>query len=304
MEEDVPAGLRHIDGSELEYHVGTIRPGETRLLELTLKADQEGQIDNVLVARADSDLAVQDHCPVTVVAPALRVAVSGPRKRYLDRKATFQIQVANPGTAPAQDVKLSARLPKGLRFESTNNAGQYNATDHSVYWSLAELPAKEMGTVEIVANAIEMGEQRIRVESNAEMGLVENADHILMVEGLAALLFTCTDAADPIEVDGQTTYNVRVVNQGSKTATNIQVAALIPEGMQAINGEGPTRVAMQGQQVQFEPLARLAPQADALFKIHVRGVTPGDKRLRVELLSSEVSDPIHCQESTHVYSDE
>ncbi len=304
LEEDVPVGLRHVDGSELEYHVGTIRPGEARLLELTLKADQPGEVDNILFARADADLSVEDHCPVTVVAPALQLEANGPKRRYLDRKATVQIRVANPGTAPAEGVELVARLPKGLEFVSTNNAGQYNSADHAVYWSLAELPPQEMGTVEIVTNAVEMGDQRIRIESRAGMGLSDNADWQITVEGLAALLFTLTDVADPIEVDGQTTYEILVQNQGSKTATNLRIAALIPEGMQAINGEGPTRVVIDGQQVMFEPLPRLAAQADANYKIHVRGITPGDKRLRVQLISDEVSQPVTNEESTHVYSDE
>ncbi len=136
------------------------------------------------------------------------------------------------------------------------------------------------------------------------MGLADQADWQLTVEGLAALLFTLTDVADPIEVDGQTTYEILVQNQGSKTATNLRVAALIPDGMQAINGEGPTRVVIDGQKVLFEPLPRLAAQADANYKIHVRGVTPGDKRLRVQLISDEVSQPVTNEESTHVYSDE
>ena len=304
LEEDVPGGLRHIDGTELEYLVGTIRPGETRLLELTLKADQEGPVENILYARADSDLVVEDRCPVTIIAPSLQVGITGPNKRYLDRKATFQIQVANPGSAPSHNVRLAARLPKGLSFVSTNNAGQYNATDHTVYWSLAELPAGEMGVVEVVANAVGMGEQRIRVESSADMGLAESADHGILVEGLAALLFTCTDVADPIEIEGQTTYEIKVQNQGSKAATNLVVLAAIPPGMQAINGEGPTRVMIEGQKLQFEPLPRLAPQADAIYKIFARGLTPGDKRLRVQLFSDELREPITSEESTHVYSDE
>ncbi len=113
LEEDVPLGLRHVDGSELEYHVGTIRPGEMRLLELTLKADQPGEVDNILFARADSDLSVEDHCLVTVVAPALQLAVNGPKRRYLDRKATIQIQVANPGTAPRKTWNWWRDCPRG-----------------------------------------------------------------------------------------------------------------------------------------------------------------------------------------------
>ena len=38
LQEDVPSGLSHSSGSKLEYEVGSIEPGQTRHLELTLKA--------------------------------------------------------------------------------------------------------------------------------------------------------------------------------------------------------------------------------------------------------------------------
>ena len=304
VEEDVPAGLRHLDGPKLEYPVGTIRPGETRLLELTLKADQPGMVDNALVAKADANLAVKDNCQVEIVAPMLQVGIVGPTRRYLERRANFEVKVANPGTAPAKDVELVARLPRGLKFVSTNNAGQYNSQEHAVYWSLTELGADKMGTVQLVAVPTDMGDQRIRVESRANMGLTDATEHNLTVEGLAAMLFTVTDVNDPIEVSGQTTYEIHILNQGSKVGSNLTVAAELPPGMEPINGEGPTRFKMDGNIVMFEPLPRLAPQADTLYKIHARGTTPGDKRIRVQLNSDDVAQPVTKEESTHVYSDQ
>ncbi len=303
LSEEVPAGLQHTDGRQLEYQIGTMRPGETRLLELTLKADQPGMVDNVIVAKAEGNLQVEDHCSVEIIAPSLQVGIEGPRRRYLERKATFHIQVANPGTAPAHKLELIAQLPHGLKFVSTNNAGHYNAQNHSVRWSLEELPAKEMGIVELTTLPLEIGNQRIHAETKADMGLSDVADHDVTVEGLAAILFTVSDKVDPIEVGGQTTYDIRVVNQGSKVGTNVRLAALIPPGMTPINGEGPTRVSIDGQRVMFEAIPRLAPQADANFKIHVKGNTPGDQRVQVQLITDEVNQPVTKEESTHVYAD-
>lgn len=304
LEEDVPEGLRHFDGRELEYKIGDLKPGETRLLELKLKADKPGIVSNLLYARADAGLEVNDDYQFEVVAPLLQVGVEGPRRRYLERRAAFEISVANPGTAPAEDVQLLARLPRGLRFVDTNNAGHYDSATHSVRWSLAELPAKEMGTVELATMPTTMGDQRIRVETTASMGLKASADHDLTVEGLAALLFTVTDVSDPIEVGGQTTYEIHVVNQGTKPATNLRIQAVIPPGMEAINGEGPARVSVQENRVLFEPLPQLAPQADTFYKVHVRGTTDGDKRVKVHLMSDDVTEPVTKEESTHVYSDQ
>lgn len=303
IQEVVPEGLQHFDGRELEYPVGSLRPGETRLLELKLKAKEPGKVENVLVARADADIHVEDVYQLEVVAPQLSIDVEGPKRRYLNRKAAVQITVANPGTAPARRVELVAKLPRGVKFVNTNNAGQYDASRHVVVWNLEELPAGEMGTVEIQTNAVEMGRQEFHFEARSASGLSDVATHDITVEGMAALLFTVTDVNDPIEIGGETTYDVQIVNQGSKASNNLRLAAILPEGMEAVAGEGPTRESISGKMITFEPMTRLAPQASSNYRIRIRGTTPGDKRVQIKLISDEVEQPVTKEESTHVYAD-
>ena len=235
IQEDVPPGLSHSSGTKLEYEVGRIEPGQTRQLELTLQAAQPGQVQNTLMARADAGLLVKNTIDIEVVAPKLQVGLEGPSKRYLDRQATFTVSVANPGTAPAHEVELVAQLPTGLKFVSTNNSGYYDQSRHAVVWSLQQLPAGEMGKAQFTALPTEMGEQRVHAEGKAQMGLESTQDLNLTVEGISALLFSVADQMDPIEVGGQTVYEVKVTNQGSKAATNVSLAAMVPEGMQAVS---------------------------------------------------------------------
>lgn len=303
VEEVVPEGLQHFDGREIEYAIGTLRPGEHRLLELQLKASKPGTVENILTARADSNIRVEDVHQFEVVAPRLEVKMEGPKRRFLDRKATVQIAVANPGTAAARQVELVAKLPRGVKFLSTNNAGQYDAARHTVSWRLEELPPGEMGTVEVHMNAVEVGRQEFRVEAKAGAGLSDVATHDITVEGMAALLFTVTDENDPIEIGGETTYDVQVINQGSKASTNLRLTAVLPEGMEAVAGEGPTRESINGRTIAFEPVARLAPQANANYRLKIRGTSPGDKRVQIKLMSDEIQQPVTKEESTHVYSD-
>jgi uncharacterized repeat protein (TIGR01451 family) len=273
-------------------------------LELTLKAEKPGLIDNVLVARADANLFAESRVQIEVIAPQLKIDMKGPSRRYLEREATFTIPVANPGTAPAKEVELTVHLPRGVNFVNTNNAGYYDQQGHAVHWSLAELPPGEAGDVQLTVLPTDIGEHKLRVEAKADMGLVDAIEKTLAVEGLVALYFGLADVTDPIEVGGQTTYEIRVVNQGSKIATNLQLVATVPPGMKAIGGDGPTRVALEDQRVVFEPLARLAPQDDAVFQVHVKGVKAGDQRFRAQLVSDAMTQPVTKEESTRVYADD
>jgi len=303
LAEDVPEGLYHSAGESLEFEVGTLKPGESRNLELTLKAASAGMVSNVIRARGDGSLNAESATELEVIAPRLEVAMRGPTLRYLERKATYQVTVSNPGTAPAKDIELVAHLPKGLKFVSTNNAGQYDARSHAIYWSLEELPPQDAGTVELIAMPIETGEQKLRVEGRAKMDLKAEHEKMVRIDGLAALNFEVADAADPIEVGKETIYEVRVVNQGSKSSSNVRVAAVLPPGMQPVSAGGPVQGTVQGQQVTFAPLPRLAPKADAQYKIRVKGLAAGDQRIRVLVQSDDLARPVTKEESTRVYTD-
>jgi uncharacterized repeat protein (TIGR01451 family) len=304
LEEDVPEGLAHVGGRQLEYEVGTLRPGEEKPLLLVLKADKAGVVQNVLRVHADGGLETTDQATLEVTAPELQVAIGGAKRRYLEREVTYQIAVANPGTATAYDVQLVTFLPKGMKFVSADNKGNYDARQHAVLWSLAELKSQDSGSVKLTALPIETGEWKLRVEGAAELDLRAEYEHTTTVEALTELAFTVQDVQDPIEVGRETTYEIRVINNGKKAATNIQVAAAMPAELTPLKGDGPTRVAVEGQTVMMAPIDRLGPGDEAVYRIAAQGLRAGDHVIAVQLVSDEVPKPVTKQESTKVYADE
>ena len=141
------------------------------------------------------------------------------------------------------------------------------------------------------------------IESRADMSLRDQLEQEVMVEGLASLVFDISDGYDPIEVGAETQYEVRVVNEGSKTANNVQIVVAFPPDMQPLSGDGPARARVEGQNVIFDVVTRLAPKSEAVFKFRGKGLRPGDHRVRVQLASDEMERPVMKEESTRVYSD-
>ena len=304
IEEDVPEGLVHLAGSALEYEVGTLRPREEKKLQLILKADKARVVKNVLRARADAGLQASSESTLEVVAPDLQVAIGGPKTRYLERQVTYEIAVANPGTATAYDIQLVTILPRGLKFVSADNKGSYDPRQHAVYWSLAELPAQDQGSVKFTALPVETGEQKLRLEGTGNLGLQTEYEHITTVEALTELAFTVQDTQDPIEVGADTTYEVRVVNNGNKAATNVQLAAVFPPALTPLRGDGPTKVVVEGQQVMIVPIDKIAGRDEVVYRIAAKGTGAGDHIIAVQIISDEVPTPVVKQESTKVYADQ
>ncbi len=301
--DSLPPQVRHPQGSELEFDVGNLKPNESREINLTLTGANPGRVSNTIAARGDGSVSAQAQVDFAVIAPALKVDVAGPKLRYLERRAVHTFTVANPGTATAHDIQLVSHLPSALKFVSANNSGYYDPKTHAVYWSLEELPQGEAGSVKLVTVPVEPGKHTLRVETKAERDLSDRKEEEIIVEGLAALFFEVVDLEDPVEVGGETTYEVRVLNQGTKTANNIRVAALLPPQLRALAAEGPTQSTVEAGRVIFAPLQRLAPKADSTFRIRVQGVEEGDQRIRVQVQSDEMSSPVTKEESTNVYAD-
>jgi uncharacterized repeat protein (TIGR01451 family) len=303
LEENVPEGLTHASGNELEHAIGTLKPGETRRMNLTLKADKPGRIENVLVLRGDGNLIAKDTFTVEVIAPAIEVAVNGPRLRYLEREATYEVSVANPGTAPAKEVELVTYLPKGMKFVSADHKGQYESQNHAVYWSLEELPPNQTGLAKLTVLPTETGEQKLRAEGRAAMGLQHASQKAVQVDSLAELQFSVKDAADPIEVGTDTTYAITLTNTGSSASTNIRLAIGLSPQLRPLGGEGPTRVVLERGQLAIDPLARLAPGETATYKLRVHGSEAGTHRIQVQLVTEETPVPVTREELTRVYTD-
>lgn len=303
---NLPPGLSHPAGNSLEYEIGTLEPQESRTLELSLTAAQAGPVRNVISVQGDGQAEAEGIWESEIIAPALAVKIDGPKHRYLEKKATYNVSVGNPGTAAAKEVELVAYVPQGMKFIEADNFGEFDEQAGTVHWLLEELPAGETGTVTLTAVAVESGQQSLRVQGSTSGGLTDQTSQDVTVEGVAAILFQLVDLEDPIEVNGETSYEIRVVNQGSKAATNVRLVALIPQHLQAISAEGPARHIIDQpadtQRVLFDPLPQLAPKADATYLVKVKALQAGDARLRVQVLTDDMELPVTKEESTRVYS--
>ena len=126
----------------------------------------------------------------------------------------------------------------------------------------------------------------------------------MVVEGLAAVLFQLSHTKDPVEIGGETTYEITVVNQGSKASSNLQMSVFLPAELKPLAAEGPTRYTIENNKVVFEGLPQLAPKTVAAFRVRAQGVQAGDLRVRCQLMTDEMQQPVVKEESTRVYADE
>lgn len=304
IQEEVPEQLEYQEGfRQLEYPVGTLMPGQKRKIQLALRAEKVGEFRNVVFVTGKGGLEAKHEIDVEVIAPEIRVTSAGPSRRFLQRQATHRFTIENRGTAEANNVNLMARLPGGLRYVSSDNRGRYDSNSHAVYWKMPSLKDGVAGTVELTTVPVEVGQQNIKFEANADLRLTAQTTQEMAVEHLVDVYFEIDDVVDPIEVGTDTTYRLRILNQGTKVASNVQLQVEFPRGLEPTSVDGDLRHQIQGQQVAFEPISSLPPGQEVQLSIRARGNAPGDHRVIASIRSDGREVEVSKEDTTRVYSD-
>lgn len=299
VEDTLPAGLVTTDGKNaFRSNVGDLGAGQSREVVVVTRAQKPGSYTNTARAMEEGGQVIEASAATVVRNCALSVTKRGPAMRFVGRPATFDITVQNSGDAVAREVVLSDMVPQGFEIIGAEGGGQ--GSGGQVNWNLGNIGPNEAKTVKITLKPTVQG----RFTNNASVRgycCEATGSAAIDISGVPAILLECVDSPDPIEVGGQTTYEIIVTNQGTAQGTNIVIEATLPAEQEYVSGAGPTAGTVTGKNIRFAPLPSLAPKARAVYKLMVRGLRPGDVRFRVSMKSDQTETPVEETESTHIY---
>lgn len=251
--------------------------------------------------------------PQPGVGPAkLQLDVSGPKQQYANLPSKFLITVRNSGAEAATNVLVTAVLPEQADYVSSSAGGRFHA--QQVAWILGRVDGGATRTVEVTMRAKAAGDLCIKAKVFADSGIEVSAEACTRFAGQSALTMDTIDTKDPVEVDSQTSYTIRITNQGQVTITNLKLLALIPAEMQLVRAIGPSDPppvdALPKRQegklpVAFKTLKELAPGAQVTYEVFVKALKVGDVRFRVELRADQLDSgqPVIEEESTLLFAD-
>ena len=296
-------GLQHPQGSIIEAELAGIPPGETKSVSLRAIAMKSGIQHCDLAVSSEGGAESTSKAVVQVVEPSLQIKQIGASRCLVNAEPTYTIEISNPGSSPTAPVHVMTTVPEGMSFVSASDGGNFDSARRLITWDFTGQTAGTSKTLTFKARASTAGEWILKSMASAGPRLDSKAETQVKIEGIPALFFEVIDLADPVPLDKETTYEIRVVNQGTCACTNIQISAQMSEGMQALSVTGPVGHKVLGQTLTFEPYAKLATKADAVFRVKVRGVQAGDLRFKVLLSCNEIRQPITKEESTRFYKE-
>jgi uncharacterized repeat protein (TIGR01451 family) len=295
-------GLENVRGAMVDFDIGSLGSGEARTVQIMCQAKAGGM--QVCKTTVEGDgLSATDSASVNVVMPRLDLQVVGPGLRYLERKALYTVKITNPGDAPATNVTVGDVVPAGFKVLAASNGGRYDANTRMASWFVGEIAPGQTHEVQLEVMAVNPGRFTHKASAVGDRNLRAEGEFTTSVEGLSALGVELVDTEDPVEVSGETAYEVRINNTGSKTETDIKLIAEVPPQMQFKSATGPAHYTVEGNKITFEPVDKLAPRAEAMFRINVKAIEQGTVRFKIQVTSTNLVDPVIKMEATRIYSD-
>ena len=258
VEDQVPAGLTLVEAQPSEgsydvetglWSVGELGLGASSTLLLRAVVD-DGSVNQVITNVATSLGAVEiDPQPGNDAAAATLVVDQRLADLSIEKEVdqtepfegdtiTFTVTVRNGGPQPARGVRVLDALPVGLTLvSSTATQGAYDPG--TATWNVGDLEVDSSDTLRLrVSTDVGTGGQQLTnlarallLTSELDPNPTNNADSASVIpQGTDLEVTKSVDDATPGE-GGTVLYTVTVTNQGSITATGLEVTDLLPTGV-------------------------------------------------------------------------
>lgn len=288
------------EGPADSHTIGTIRAGESKVVEMELVARQMGRLAIKAEATASAGLTASVSQEVTVRRAGVKVELEGPATGYARTGLNYKIVVSNNGNAAAANVQVAAQLPTRAKYLSSTDGGQLSG--ERVIWTLDSL---EPGQQQVVSFKCQLENAGLnRVQAAAVVGdLRDVATLNTEVEAVADLTLSVVEPAGVFAVGEEVTYELHIKNRGTTSAEGISVVGYFSEGLEATSGSG-ARYEISVGRIQFGTIPTIAADQEVVLKIKARADQAGNHVFRAEAQCSALGSKLAKEGTTRFYGSE
>ncbi len=327
--------------SPMEHSLANLQPGASASLDVTFRVMQAGQSCQDITVTADGGLRGTTRNCITASAPLepaqpvappvearpstapppggpaqLTVRKTGPDRRRVGDKALFTIEVTNTSDQPIENLEVADH------FETSLEPGR--ATEGSVWlpenalgWKIPTLAAGKTISREIEFSCLRETPRSCNrvtvtapgIESVADEACLEIAGGAGAESAPAASTsaepggvgVTVADTADPIKVDGETTYQIVLTKRGSQSVFDVAMTVTFGGELRLENISGPLHAAVLAGKVRFDPIREFRAGENPLsFELRFKGLRPGVARLHVDVIARGQAKGISAEQTTEI----
>ncbi|RME94221.1 MAG: DUF11 domain-containing protein, partial [Verrucomicrobia bacterium] len=306
--DNLPEGLVSETGQRtVTVDVGTLAPGEAKEVAFNAQARRTGKFTNPAKVTSAEGVEAEAEASISVVKPALAIDCQVPPMReasgmkftqFVGRNFDVCWTVTNSGDAPAANTVVQVPLPAGVEVRSATAGGSLSGG--SVVWNLGTLAPGASKKVCGTFAAASGGNYTFNATTSGACADPASTSCSVVIQGVNAILVEVVDDPDPIQVGEQTTYTIRVTNQGGgMDLREVNVKAIFPAEIDPVAASNNGRVS--GKQVVWPTVPSLATKQSITYTVTGKAVAGGDARLEVQVTTRDRQSPITELESTTAY---
>ena len=126
------------------------------------------------------------------------------------------------------------------------------------------------------------------------------AEHATSVEGTAALDLKVVGSNSQPKLGEEISYEIRIANTGSRSATNVGLSCELPSGMSLKQAVGPTEYIAENGVLVFKSVPQIDAGKTVVVTVKAVCSREGTHRLRLRVASESITDPLIGEETSIV----
>ncbi len=295
--DNFPAGLATADGkTNFSQSVGTLASGQSKEINLSLKASKTGSFQNTAMAAADGNLKAQSQTTTTVVhQPKLTIDVECPGETRFGLDVTYKVTVKNVGDS-ACDTTVSSTIPGGSTFVKADNGGTFSAG--KVVWNVGSLKANESKSATYTVKPSSIGSLSVTASASCACADSVSDSCSTPIKGTPDLVTLLDDSEGVVAVSSNHEYRYEVGNQGQVDLTNIQVVVTLPEGLEYVSSDSPVAPKVDGRKLTWTAANALKPGERRTYRLIVKATKAGEYLVISETTCNELKSSVRDDEVT------
>ena len=200
--DDRGAGKRGAKPEQRVWELGTLRPGESKLVRYAVKDGPAGKLLTTSAAKGHGVTAeAPKQTETEVLSPGLAVELVGTPTVPGGQRGKYTIVAKNTGTLPLENVKVVGNLPPGVTLKKMTNGGQRYR--ESVEWTVPRLDAGETYQVRFELDSTTSGRKTVRAGAKSARGVEAKGTETATVFEGTSLLSLRADADPALPAVGQ-----------------------------------------------------------------------------------------------------
>jgi len=302
-------GLKHSQGRDLEYEISAMKPGEQREIMLAVVAGEPGDHSAKVEVTASGRVAATAGWRTTVIGAQLQIVRRGPKRRFVNRSATYENIITNETTFEARDAKVVEQIPAGMQYINSDSGGVYDDNQHTVTWMINRLGAGQSEQLQLELMPMQAGNMESVVTILENVG-IQSDDYVstTVVEDLHNVSATISQLDGPLAVGEEFGFTINIDNRGTAEARDVNLRVKVPREIQVMAAGSKTVQAgldpKEANTVQYNMIVRIEPGQQQAFELKLKGKQPvSNGMVEATVQYEHMNAPLVVSESVTVYDE-